>query len=68
MRTVAEYRQYARECREMAARMDNPQDREALELQARAWEKVAAGRETALKNKEPPELGYGYGHRRTSSH
>jgi hypothetical protein len=56
MRTVAEFRQYARECREMAARMDDPKDREALELQAKAWEKVAAGREAALKNKEPPDL------------
>jgi hypothetical protein len=52
MRTVAEYRQYAHECREMA----DPKDRKALELQASAWNKVAAGREAVLKKKEPPEF------------
>lgn len=56
MKTVAEYREFAAKCREVAARMTNPEDRRALELQASAWEKVAAGREAALKNKEPPEL------------
>ena len=56
MKTVAEYREFAAECREMAAKMTDPQDRKALELQASAWEKVANAREVALKNKEPPEL------------
>jgi hypothetical protein len=56
MKTVAEYREFAAKCREMAARTSNPADRLALELQATAWEKVAAEREAALKNKEPPEL------------
>jgi hypothetical protein len=56
MKTVVEYREFAVQCREMAAKMTDPQDRKALELQASAWEKVAAGREAALKNKEPPEL------------
>ncbi len=50
MRTVAEYRQYARECRELATRMNDPKDRMALELQAKAWEKVADEREAALKS------------------
>ena len=45
MKTVEEYRQFARACRGMAARLDDPQDRKALELQALAWEKVANERE-----------------------
>jgi hypothetical protein len=56
MITVAEYRQFARACREMAARIDDSQDRKALELQASAWEKVANEREAALQKNEPPEL------------
>ena len=47
MRTVAEYRKFAGQCREMAPRMTNPEDRKALELQANAWEKVADDREAA---------------------
>ncbi len=56
MKTVAEYREFAAMCRELAARTNDPQDRHALELQASAWEKVANAREAALKNKEPPDL------------
>jgi hypothetical protein len=55
MKTVAEYRQFARDCR-LAARMTDPQDRRALDLQASAWEKVADAREAALQKNEPPEL------------
>jgi len=57
MKTVAEYREFAAKCREMAARMTDPQDRRALELQASAWEKVADAREAVLQRNEPPELG-----------
>jgi hypothetical protein len=53
MRTVAEYREFAAKCREMAARMTDPQDRKALELQASAWEKIAAAREAKLKGDKP---------------
>ncbi len=56
MKTVAEYREFAAQCREMAVKMTDPQDRKALELQASAWEKVANAREAALRKKEPPEL------------
>jgi hypothetical protein len=56
MKTVAEYREFAAKCREMAARMTDPQDRRALELQASAWEKVANAREAALQKNEPPEV------------
>ncbi len=54
MKIVEEYRLLAQACREMAARMSDPQDRRALELQASAWEKVANERETKLKGNTPP--------------
>jgi len=57
MITVAQYRQFAAQCREMAARISDPQDRRALELQARAWENVADQREAALKAGLPPIPG-----------
>jgi hypothetical protein len=53
MKTVAEYREFAAKCREVAARIDDPQDRRALELQASAWEKLANEREAKLKGEEP---------------
>jgi hypothetical protein len=56
VKTVAEYREFAVKCREMAARMTDPQDRRALELQASAWKKVADAREAALQRNEPPEI------------
>lgn len=56
MKTVAEYQEFAQACRETAARMDDPKDRKALELQASAWEKVANAREAALQKNKPPEL------------
>lgn len=56
MKTVAEYREFAAKCRELAARMTDPQDRRALELQASAWDKVADAREAALRKNERPEL------------
>jgi hypothetical protein len=56
VKTVAEYREFATECHKMAAKMTDPQDRKALELQASAWEKVANAREAALQKREPPEL------------
>jgi|GEM_PF-2489714 len=51
MRTVAEYRKYADDCRELAAKLRDPEDRRALELMAAAWDKVAKERETLLKSK-----------------
>jgi hypothetical protein len=45
---VEEYRRYARECRVLAERMTSPNDRQALELQAIAWEKIANQREAAI--------------------
>jgi hypothetical protein len=55
VRTVAEYRKFAEDCRQLAAKLSDPQDRLALELMAAGWEKVANEREAALKRKEPPQ-------------
>jgi hypothetical protein len=51
MKTVAEYRKYADDCRELAAKLRDPEDRRALELMAAAWDKVAKERETLLTSK-----------------
>jgi hypothetical protein len=48
MKTVAEYRQFAEQCRELATRITNPKDKYAVELMASAWEKIANEREAAL--------------------
>jgi hypothetical protein len=54
MKTVAEYRQFAVACREMAAKITDPKDKRAVELMAQAWEKVANEREVALKRGTEP--------------
>ena len=51
MRTVAEFRKHADECREMAAKLTREDDKKAMELMAKAWEKVANDRERDLKSK-----------------
>ena len=48
MKTVAEYRLYAEECRKLATRTARPQDKQALETIARAWDQVADEREVQL--------------------
>ena len=48
MKTVAEYRMYAEGCRKLAAKVERPEDKQALELMARAWELVANEREAVL--------------------
>jgi hypothetical protein len=45
MRRVTEYKQYAKDCRTLAAQITQPEDKMALEEMAKAWEKVAALRE-----------------------
>ena len=50
MRAIAEYLQHAIECRTLAERVTQPQDRKILEELAEAWEKVAALRERDLIN------------------
>jgi hypothetical protein len=49
MKTVAEYRQFAASCRELAAKITDPKDKYAVELMADAWDKVAHDREVAVK-------------------
>ncbi len=62
MRTVAEYRKFAAETRELAAKLTDPRDKRALELMAAAWDKVAREREAALdaKQQKPPIDGSRY--------
>lgn len=59
MKTVAEYRQFAAACREMASKITDPKDKHAVELMAEAWEKVANDREEALKRGAEPIPGPG---------
>jgi hypothetical protein len=49
MKTVEEYRQYAEECRKLAAKTSNPKDKRVIETMADAWDKVANERETAAR-------------------
>jgi len=42
---AAEYKRHARECREQAKRMQQPEDRDALDRLAQIWEKLADVRE-----------------------
>jgi len=42
---AAEYKGHARECREQAKRMQQPEDRDALDRLAQIWEKLADVRE-----------------------
>jgi hypothetical protein len=51
--TVAQYRGFARDCREMAARTNNDNDKRALELMASGWDKVADEREALIKMPAP---------------
>lgn len=55
MKTVAEYREFAAECRKLAAKLIDANDKRATELMATAWEKIANEREAALRAKEPPQ-------------
>jgi hypothetical protein len=41
MKLVAEYRQFAEEYRKLSKKLVRPTDKEALELMARAWDKIA---------------------------
>ena len=49
MHTVEQYRNHARECREIAKRVDGPEDRQTLERLAKAWETLANLRERDVK-------------------
>jgi hypothetical protein len=55
MKTVAEYRKFAEDCRELAAKLRDPNDKRALLLMADGWEKVANERAERLKNTGEPD-------------
>jgi hypothetical protein len=48
MKTVAEYRAYATESRRLVASVPRPEDKQALEKLARAWDNLADEREARL--------------------
>jgi hypothetical protein len=52
MISIAEYRRFAEECREMAARTTNQNDKRALELMAAGWEKVAQRARSATHDED----------------
>jgi hypothetical protein len=48
VKTVAEYRLYAEECRRLVAKMARPEDKQALGSIGRAWDQVANEQEAQL--------------------
>ncbi len=48
MKTVSEYREFAAMCRDLAAKLTDGKDRQAVELMAAGWDKVAEDREARL--------------------
>lgn len=48
MLRVIEYKQFAEECRGLAARLRKPQDKQRLQEMAVAWEMLALEREEQL--------------------
>jgi hypothetical protein len=56
MRLVAEYRRLADEYRKLSGKLTRPKDKKALELMARAWDRVANEREDRLVSQAVREL------------
>jgi hypothetical protein len=56
MRLVAEYRRLAEEYRELSDKLTSPKDKNALELMARAWDRVANERADRLVSQAVREL------------
>jgi hypothetical protein len=48
MKTVAEYRKFADDCRGLAAKLRDPDDQRALLLMAAGWDKAATNRTAQL--------------------
>lgn len=48
MKTVAEYRAFAEECRRLMAKLPLSEDKQSLEKLARAWDNLADEREARL--------------------
>jgi hypothetical protein len=55
MHLVAQYRQFATDYRRLAATLAEPDDKQAFELFATGWERVAENREAMLRSKELTE-------------
>jgi hypothetical protein len=53
---VALYRQFAADYRRLAATLTEPTDKQAMELFAAGWDRVAENREAMLRRKEQEEL------------
>jgi hypothetical protein len=64
MKLVAEYRKLAEEYRRLSNKLTRPKDKEALELMARAWDKIASKREDLLRSHATREL-LGHVHQQT---
>ena len=56
MRLVAQYRQFATDYRRLAAMLTNPADKQASELFATGWDRIAEKREAMLRSKVRVEL------------
>lgn len=54
MKKASEYREHARECRELAAKMDSGEQREQLLRMAAHWERLAKDRSELVERH--PEL------------
>jgi hypothetical protein len=52
MHLVALYRQFATDYRRLAATLTEPTDKQAMELFATGWDRVADNREAMLRSKE----------------
>jgi hypothetical protein len=52
MHPAAQYRQFASDCRRLAALLTKPDDKQALELLATGWDKVANNCEAMLRISE----------------
>jgi hypothetical protein len=48
MKTVAEYRKHAQECRDLAQRAKSPEEREMILHMAETWDDLARARERKL--------------------
>jgi hypothetical protein len=58
MLKVVEYQQHAADCRAMAVKAKDPDQRKMLEDMATAWENLAAEREKFLKFHSKPEAAF----------
>jgi hypothetical protein len=52
VRLVAQYRKLVAEYRHLAAILTKPDDKQALELFATGWDRIADNREAMLRSKE----------------